>query len=296
MPSAAGREHQAQPGQPPGPEWLYSNLIKVTFPEEIGVADTQHRVPATVWGALRQAGGDVGPEWLLVGKRLLSFRDLRTPPWDLVCDGRTARRVPTSEWAGSDDHDRTREFVRLLNHCLRALGDSLGLRYSRQLECFYFPPTPNLKPRNLTYRSFQRETDRDVFTVAYRKNDPDAVWYCRHIAFLGAFQRYAGEWYLEVTPTYVFTSDGVHLSRSHADLLAGIKRFEGNAAVAGQVVMWGDFLARKGDLFRPEYEYLRLGKVERFEVGRGIDDAAWQAQDSTEQPSEGGEDPSPAEE
>jgi hypothetical protein len=81
-------------------EWLYSNLLKVTYlPENLYVANTTHWSPATVWTALRQAGGEIGPEWFLNSKRIISFRDLREHPWSTVCDPATVQTCDTREWA-----------------------------------------------------------------------------------------------------------------------------------------------------------------------------------------------------
>ena len=99
------------------------------------------------------------------------------------------------------------------------------------------------------------------------------------------FQRFGREWYLQITPTYVYTVDGHRLSRFQGDLLAGIKRFDRNAAVVGQVVMWGEYLTPTAGLFDSKYPFLALGKPEKFQVNRTINDDAWASQDSTEQKS-----------
>ncbi len=264
-------------------EWLYSNLLKVTLPEKIYVANTAQRFAGPVWAALRQAGGDVGPEWLLTSKRIVSFRDLRDSQWSAICSRATC--CNTGEWSETDDPDRRREFVRLLNHCLREFARTLDLCYNRELDCFYFPATPDLKPRSLTYRSLQQSASRDVFAVYYKKSDPAAVSHFRHAAFNGSFQRFGREWYLQITPTYVYTVDGHRLSRFQGDLLAGIKRFDRNAAVVGQVVMWGEYLTPTAGLFDNKYPYLTLGKPEKFQVNRTINDETWASQDSTDQKS-----------
>lgn len=264
-------------------EWLYSNLLKVTLPEKIYVAKTAHRFAGPVWAALRQAGGDVGPEWLLTSKRIVSFRDLRESQWSAICSQATC--CDTAEWSETDDPDRRREFVRLLNHCLREFARTLDLCYNRELDCFYFPATPDLKPRSLTYRSLQQSASRDVFAVYHKKSDPEAVSHFRHAAFSGCFLCFGCEWYLQITPTYVYTVDGHRLSRFQGDLLAGIKRFDRNAAVVGQVVMWGEYLTPTTGLFDNKYPYLTLGKPEKFQVNRTINDDAWASQDSTEQQS-----------
>jgi hypothetical protein len=263
-------------------EWLYSNLLKVTaLPDHLYVANTPHRFAGSLWTALRQASGDIGPEWLLTSKRILSFRDLREHPWNTICNQATIRTFDTEEWAETEDPDRRRDFVRLLNHCLREFARSLDLCYSKALDCYYFPATSDLKSRTLTYRSLQQKATRDVFAVYHKKSDPETVSHFRHSAFSGAFQRYGRDWYLQLTPTYVYTVDGHRLSRFHGDLLAGIKRFDRNAAVVGQIAMWSEYLTPEGSLFSTAYAYLRLGKLERFEVNREIDDAAWMSQDST---------------
>jgi hypothetical protein len=273
-------------------EWIYSNLLKViNLPEHIYVATTTYRFPEPVWAALRQASGEIGPEWLLTSKHIISFRDLREHPWSAICNPATVRVCGTQDWAATNDPDRFREFVRLLNHCLRGFTRSLDLRYQRGLDCYYFPATADLTPKNLAYRSLQQKASRDVFAVYYKKSDPQTVSHYRHSAFSGFFQRYGRDWYLQITPTYLYTVDGYRLSRFQGEMLAGIKRFDRNAAVVGQVAMWGDYLTpEQRDLFvPPPYPYLRLGKLERFQVNRALDDAAWLSQDSTAPEQEGGE-------
>ena len=46
------------------------------------------------------------------------------------------------------------------------------------------------------------------------------------------------KWFLQITPTYHFTTDGGRISPLAASAMAGIKRLENNQAVHGQVIMW----------------------------------------------------------
>jgi hypothetical protein len=174
---------------------------------------------------------------------------------------------------------------------MRGFIRSLDLRYHKQLKCYYFPATADLTPRSLNYRSLQQKASRDVFAVYHKRNNSEVVSHYRHSAFSGSFQRYGREWYLQITPTYLYTVDGYRVSRFQGEMLAGIKRFDRNAAVVGQVVMWGEYLTpEQRDLFGPPaYAYLRFGKLNRFQVNRTIDDDAWLPQDSTAPRQEGGE-------
>lgn len=271
-------------------EWVYSNLLKVVhYPERIYVATTPERFAGPVWAALKQSGREIGPEWLLTYKRIVSFRDLREPEWASVCNQSTVHVSDPHAWADTDDSDRRRDFVRLLNLCLGEFTRTLGLCYSRELDCYYFPATPDLKPKSITYRSLQQNATREVFSVYHKKSDQSAVSHFRHSAFGASFQRFGQEWYLQVTPTYVYTVDGFRLSKYQGDLLAGIKRFDRNAAVIGQLVMWGDLLTPEAGLFGGGYPYLKFGRLERFQVDRSIDDDAWATQDNTATEQEGGE-------
>ena len=266
---------------------MYTNLLKVgSLPDRLYVANTTHRFPQDVWSQLRSAGGDVGPEWSLGGRRLVSFRDLRQHPWPAVCDRGTVEEFDTRGWADADDPDQRRDFVQLLNLCLRGLAESLGLRYSKLLRGYYFPATSDLEPRTLGYRSLQQNASRDVFSVYHKKGQPGVVSHYRHSAFCGSFSRFDSDWYLVVNPTYLYTADGHMPSHYHGELLAGIKRFDRNAAVLGQLVMWGEYLAPGAELFSTAYPFLRLGKPERLRVDRGIDDDTWARRDDT--PTEAG--------
>jgi hypothetical protein len=79
-------------------EWIYSNLLKVVdLPNRLYVGNTSHRFAGTVWTALNQGDGEIGPEWLLTSKRIVSFRDLREPHWNTICN--EVRAYDIREWS-----------------------------------------------------------------------------------------------------------------------------------------------------------------------------------------------------
>jgi len=89
----------------------------------------------------------------------------------------------------------------------------------------------------------------------------------------------AGNWCLEITPTYRFTRDGYILDRFHEERLKGIKRIEGNRAVLSLVLFWADYLRPKKDLFESDLPPLQFGKLVSFESTVGIDDQDWLSRD-----------------
>ena len=95
---------------------------------------------------------------------------------------------------------------------------------------------------------------------------------------LARFFRYDQAWYLEVTPTYVFTQpDGITPSKYHPDWLAGIKKLERNSSILGQLIMWEELLAGSDDLLSDGYPFLAFDRLLNFQTAHGIDDDAWTA-------------------
>ncbi len=285
---AAPRDDGLYLAPPEKREQLLSNLLPVAFlPARLYVADTEYRDRGDLFEEARRTGVRIGWEWILRSKRILSFCNLRRPEWAGLCDQGTVEDFACEEWSQTDDEDRRREFVDLLKQTLRAMVRD-DLNYHGKFRFFYFRPTHNLKAREVTYQSLVKVTDRTVFK-AYKAEDGNVKYY-RHSAFEGRFHRFDGQWYLEITPTYHFTSDGFHPSRSDEDLRKGIKQTEGHEAVRGQVIMWAAFLMPRLDLFDSvPYPFLGFGDLVRFQADRGIDDAGWDSARSPTRNEENGE-------
>lgn len=264
----------------PAKETLYSNLLRVShFPERLYVGRTDCRDGGEIRAKLQEYGANGENEWFPKRGSVYSFNDLSEEPWDDICDQGTVEEFDSEEWANSDDRDRQREFVQLLNQCLRAKARALGLRYSKNLDCHYFRATNDLSEFKLGYQSLVNETSRTVFRGYPKKGKPKEIAYYRHSAFKGWFQRFGGDWYLEITPTYYFTWDGRRLDRFYEEKLKKIKEQEKNPAVRGQVVMWAEYLSRDGNLFEPQYPMLSFEELLRFEVEASLDDTAWLERD-----------------
>ena len=110
------------------------------------------------------------------------------------------------------------------------------------------------------------------------------VW-LRHLAFRPRFKRFDGQWYLEVTPTYVFTWDGHRLYRFHEESLSKIKQIERNRAVLSGLLVWADYLgSESSDLFGNSI--LEFGPPHTVELPVGIDDDGWSDKGPEEQEAE----------
>ncbi len=270
----------------PKEETLYSNLLRVShFPEQLYAAQTDYRTGKDVRDKLTELDAHEDNEWFAKYKSVLSFNDLSEWPWDEICDQGTVEAFDSEEWAYSEDPDVRRDFVQLLNSCLRAKAHALGLRFSKDHGCYYFQATNDLSDFKLGYKSIVHDATRTVFRGYRKKKNPKEIAYYRHSAFEGRFKRFDDAWYLEIIPTYYFTRDGRWPDRFYEDKLTGIKQLETNQAVLGQTVMWAEYLGRDGNLLEPQYPLLRFDGLMKVELGAGIDDEAWLGRGE-----EGGED------
>ena len=258
-------------------ETLYTNLLKVTFlAPKIHVAGTNHRKDGSVWKEFNLMEVKVGPEWILTDKKIFSFHKLDEPPFNAICDLGTCESFDTREWADSKDEDIKRQFVKLLNKCLRKKTRLFGLEFNETHKHYHFRPTRELRVRKVSYQSLKKRASREVFKQYVNKNDPTQKTYCRHSAFKGYFLRLGNEWYLEIFPTYHFTSDGYSKHKFRDELLQGIKRMDRNPAVLGQLLMWADYLSQPTqNLFSSEYPFLRFGELVTVESNISLPDDVW---------------------
>lgn len=267
---------------PPKPERLVTNLLPVEqFPETFMVAETVFRHPKEVWDALRTQSSAGPAQWILIKQQILSFHDLTQPPWLEICDQGTADTLRVSEWSESDSAEQKRQLVWLLSRTLVDILAPLGVRYDRRLDLLYFGPTRSLTARSVRYYSQKKRASRIIFQGYPSKKDRSQIAFYRHNAVDVRFHRFDGRWYLQLAPTYHFTSDGVNHHPWRESYLSGIKRQESNAAVLGQVIMWADLLKhRSTGLFESP---LRFGSLLALAAAVGITDALWL---STEEPEE----------
>lgn len=258
-------------------ETLYSNLIPLeAYPLRLFMAATDCRTSRDVWSLLHKKSRRPDAGWAIWEKKILSFHDLGEEPWSAICDVGTVEDFPTSEWSGSDDPQRQRVFVNLLNQTLKAQL-SPQVRYWPRENCYAMAGPP----RSLSYESLKRRSKISVVSRFHSvAADGRTFERWRHMAFRGQFRAFEDHWYLEITPTYRFTSDGVTLDRFHEDQLKGIKALEGNRAVLSPVLFWADYLQPKKTMFdsRPAAA-LAFGKPLVFGCDVGIVDQNWMADD-----------------
>lgn len=265
-------------------ETLISNLLEVTrHATTVYIAATPLRSGREVNEKLAAACGDQPKPnaWRIGSKQIYSFDDLDGHHWKEIVEAGTVESHGAALFAQSADTEYQNIFIELLG---RSLSEKVApdLSFHSKREFYYFRPTPDLTTRTINYTGLENATSRGVFKgYGKRKDDPEKPSYYRHSAFRAQFHRYEKAWYLEVTPTYHYTVDGVVDDRFYEEKIKKMKRLELNGSVLGQLMMWRHVLApppAMPDIFNrrpPPYPHLEFGSWRTVEVEYGVPERDW---------------------
>jgi hypothetical protein len=146
------------------------------------------------------------------------------------------------------------------------------LVWHQRKKIVYYQASTDLSARKVKGR-YRRSRGRAFFTPYYGRVESTKVRYYRHNAAKLYFRRWAGQWYLEINPTYHFTIDGKRDSLYDAEGVTKIKRLEHNNAVYQGVRAWADYLQGDGDtLFGRSDDRIQFGELLSVEADAAIDD------------------------
>lgn len=265
-------------------ETLISNMLEVTrHAATVYVATTPLRTRHEANEKLAAAcGSNPKPRaWRIGSKQLYSFDDLDGDHWKGVIEEGTVEPHSAALFAQSMDTEYVNIFAELLG---RALSEKVAeaLAFHGKRDFYYFRPTADLSTRTISYTGIENATSRAVFKgYGKRRDDPEKPSYYRHSAFRAQFRRYEKTWYLEVTPTYHYTVNGLMDDAFYEEKIKKMKRFELNGSVVGQLMMWRHVLApppTTPDIFTrpsPPYPHLEFGSWAAVDVGHGVPERDW---------------------
>lgn len=250
-------------------EELTTNLLRVTVPPLIYGAVCTSTDGRDVLRRQESATDDrVRHDFILREGRLYTWLPPEETPLRTVVQGHTDA-VSVKDW--SADRDRQRWLVQLLNRALQQ-DVSKDCAWHGGRKILYFRPSVDLRPRTVRSAS---ERLHQVFKPKFKRQAPDEISYCKHVALEWRFLTLEGEWLCALTPTYHYTRDGVRDSLFLPELLSGIKLLEKNPAVHSKTVMWATYLRGADDVLDPRETILTYGELVTLSANRSIDDAAW---------------------
>jgi hypothetical protein len=263
-----------------GGEEALVNILPLIMPSEMFVATTLYTGKAAT-AVLLDADEPARFDWVIRGSEFWSFHDPRTSCCRQIVDLDQVEAIDSETLASHEDIDEQNTFIYLLSNTLKHQVRE-DLNWSKTRKLLYFRALQADTPRTLHYDASKKRTEADVVNVSVSKSDETRVVFVRHHAFIPRFEQLAGQWYLIITPTYYFTTNGF-IPHSHpAALLAGKKRMDNSASLRGQVIMWYRFLTRAQStapgLFLQEplaETHLRFGEPPTITLSTRVPEDVW---------------------
>lgn len=275
-----------------GGEEAIINMLPISLPAEIYVSQTllSNREALTKMNKVRNGKRY---DWMINETSLWTFHDpLKSSVRDLV-ERDQVEQIETDFLALHDAKDQQNKFSGLLRHTL-AHDFRETLAWDKEKKQFYFLPKPKGIARQFQYLGAKQKTKADVVSVYKKSKGEGPIDYVRHHSFEPRFERLAEQWYLIVSPSYFFTTDGTRRLSYPDTLLSGKKRLDNNNTVRGQVIMWHRLLSGmgfedEGQLFGPKVEsdhILQIGNPPVLELPRSVPEDVWGAKGHKPQRSE----------
>lgn len=228
-----------------GGETAVVNLLPIILPQEMFVASTPFDSRRAIAEML---SADEPPrfDWVIKDGTFWSFHDPRRQVTGAIVDLDQVDAIDTGMLALHEDIDEQNNFAFLLRQTLQhQMQDDLA--WDKDNRLFYFRALEADQPRTFHYQSAKVKTKADVVNVTMNSRVPDRVSFVRHHAFIPKFEWMMDQWFLMVSPTYHFTTNGF-TRHPHPDaLLSGKKRLDNNASLRGQLIMWHRLLTMHDD-------------------------------------------------
>lgn len=226
-----------------GGEYALVNILPIILPNEIYVASSPH-TGTKATSILLEGDEPARFDWVINGGTFWSFHDPRSSVCRDIVDIDQVEAIETSYLAFHEDLDEQHKFSFLLRQTLRRqTGEDLNWEKERKL--LYFRALEKNFLRRFHYEASQKKTHADVVNVITSKKEEGRVEFVRHHAFAPRFELLDDQWFLVITPTYYFTTDGFTPHSYPQALLAGKKRLDNSASLRGQVIMWHRLLTQK---------------------------------------------------
>ncbi len=257
------------------------NLLPILLPKEIFVASTPFEFKKAI-AELFEQDEATRFDWTIKGGTFWSFHDPREACTRAIVDLDQVEAIDTSLLAFHEDIDEQNNFAFLLRKTLDHQVQR-DLAWDKERKLYYFRAFEQCQSRTFSYQSSKNRAKADVVNVVTHPKEPDKVSFVRHHAFIPKFECLMDQWYLMVSPTYHFTTNGFQRHSHPHGLLSGKKRLDNNASLRGQLIMWHRFLTdyenREVNLFGTEEDsetpVLRFEGLPEIELPTTVPDDVW---------------------
>lgn len=248
----------------PEQKLLTTNLAKITFPDEVYVAevdvdfkDVAKRAMAELELRKRPTNkklliklsmvlnGSVFDGWAFHEGKLFTFvnpeHDERLRP---LIDVGTIEKLDVLDLAQSDFVEYVNLFKELLKNNLKDEFQKLKVECNNRENYFYFLPIKDEENRREVWVGKKKAT-RTVFEKKMNTKDPSKVLYFKHLSFEITFSNIGDKWYCLIIPSWLYTYNLYKKSFYHDKYLSQQKRLDNSMSVRNQTRFIAYFLGNQ---------------------------------------------------
>jgi len=263
------------------PYVLVSNLIQVTPPEALYVAEICIDEESTIFAArrdlnykgtrpnkhllvkfaLRLAGLDCYG-WTIHENRIFTFYNMeRESAFRSIVDIGSIEELTSKDISQHELVEYQNMFKYLMKDTLRDQLLAFNVNWGKQQNQFYFLPDEKDSDQRKEEWIGKKLSRRRVFERKFQTKDPTKVAFFKHLAFDISFLDVDSQWHAAITPSWYYTWNLYKRNRFHDDLLSKQKRLEHNHSVRDQVRFIRYFLANS----RNENDLITFGELVEFQ-------------------------------
>jgi hypothetical protein len=227
------------------------NLVPIWFPKALYVADfvDPHSQAASSTASSKRRrrrplnrrqvvskdilsrGLDVPEDFEIHSDRVISFHDpsAQGSPLQPYVDAGTLTEITPNVYYGADD-DQMNVFKSLLRRAFQRQMRQERIRWQDEKHLFFYGPVRNFDERMVVWKE-ERAAMRTVFQKTMKKNKPDEILTCKHLAFYVDFLLIEDAWFMAVAPTWYFSRDGYRPDGFGAKRISWLKAQENDQQV-----------------------------------------------------------------
>ncbi len=243
---------------------------------------------AIVWAALKQNGQIFTSDWVVRGKEIFSFHNLRDENLGIskIIDTASADPISVETYIknsdGSFNLDHLSIFRDLLRKTFQAQLRHRGIKWQHDERIFIFCNLNEQESEKIQIRketwSKGRKGGRMVFQEVRNEHDTSKVLNYEHLAFEVNFDIYDNQWYLAIKPTLFYSWNGYAKSKWHKPNISIVKKKDRNHNVLEDLMFITEILQKdqlEELLNQEESLFIKLGKLVEIGDAPFLDDNEW---------------------
>lgn len=285
-------------------EFVYSNLVKIQFPNYLYVAELDidkkevkkynkekkrsffnPSLHDYAVSALYMKDISFPHDWLVWDGKVVTFHNLQDSTIGLtaIVDKGTVEQFSCDEfYTISADH--LSQFKYLLKKCFEAKLHKLKIKWIRTEKLFAFLPIQKdelgrWQPRYVEWTKTVKRSTRKIVEPKRNLKDKEQVFNIRCLAFRSGFENFENEWYISIKPEWVYLWPSLEVCHLAFKNIQWLKKTERNMHVFNHFNFILRYLQPKGleSMFTQynDYPFLKIGDIEKFDFAPIVPDNVW---------------------